>query len=107
MAQLQNGERSAASYERGIAGLRATLAGMTAAGGAETEALHLRRLLCSAHVAVIELYMSDLCFAPTAEQVCEAQVEAAKALDSGTVDWVQACASLRLSQQRDDLAQQI
>lgn len=71
-------------------------------GAALSEA---KRQLSCAHCSVAELYMTDLCFEPDAEEQCEASLAAALAVDDGVVpDALQTKANLRLSQRRGDEA---
>lgn len=56
--------------------------------------------MSNALVSVAELWMTDLCFEPAAEERCEASVQRAMAADPSNPDALQTLASLRISQQR-------
>lgn len=62
----------------------------------------IRRQLCGAYCSVAELYLTDLCYEPNAEQNCESALQEALKLDDpkSSPDAVQAMANLRLSQNR-------
>jgi tetratricopeptide (TPR) repeat protein len=64
--------------------------------------IEIRRQLCRAHVSKAELYLTDLCYEPNAEQECESSLNAALLLDDphSSPDALQAMASLRLSQEK-------
>jgi len=54
--------------------------------------------LCAAYCSIAELYLTDLCFEPDAEQNCEAAVELALQLDNSSPEPLQIKANLRLRQ---------
>ena len=62
----------------------------------------LHQKLAGAHCTVAELYMTDLCYAPTAESDCEQHLTTALQITDAdgkpTIDALQAMANLRLSQ---------
>ena len=62
----------------------------------------IRRQLCGAYCSVSELYLTDLCCEPNAEQNCESALQTALELDDpqSSPDAVQAMANLRLSQNK-------
>ena len=101
LAQLLEAEAAAEAYRRGIELLTAEMQGALIVSDANA-ARGKRQQLCAAHVGVVELYMTDLCMGAEAEATCEAHIALAEGLDTGTVDWVQMKASLRLSQQRPE-----
>ena len=101
LAQLLEADAAAAAYQRGIDLLTAEMQGaliVSDAGAARGK----RAQLCSAHCGVVELHMTDLCMAESAEAVCERHIALAESFDTGAADWVQMKASLRLSQQRPE-----
>ena len=64
-----------------------------------------RRQLGGAYCSILELYMTDLCFEPDAEEQCEAMLASAMAIDDGRApDALQAKANLRLTQRRGEEA---
>jgi len=54
--------------------------------------------LCAAYCSIAELYLTDLCFEPDAEQNCEAAVELALQLDNSSPEPLQIKANLCLRQ---------
>lgn len=58
--------------------------------------------MCGAYCSVAELYLTDLCFEPNAEQNCESALKLALDLDDpqSSPDALQAMANLRLSQNK-------
>ncbi|BFZ64808.1 hypothetical protein YB2330_005961 [Saitoella coloradoensis] len=91
-------------FERGAAALTAQLQSLDADATTKDKAKEneLRGKLASAWCGCAELYMTDLCMEPEAEERCEAYT--ARALDAqpGNSEALQTLASMRLSQQRDD-----
>lgn len=67
-----------------------------------------RRQLCAAHCSMVELYLTDLCEEPDAEDLCEASLKDAFAIEDKMVsfggclppDAMQTMANFRLSQSR-------
>ena len=98
---LGEGAAALAHYERGVASLRALLAEAEGGGaeGADRAAL-LRRELSKAHCSAAELFMTDLCDEPGAEEACEAQAAAALAADAACAEAHRVLADLRLCQKR-------
>ncbi|GAA6039037.1 hypothetical protein JCM8097_000168 [Rhodosporidiobolus ruineniae] len=62
----------------------------------------IRRSASRALVGMTELYLTDLCFEPDAEQNCEKYLEQAVGLDPSDPEAYQTLASVRLSQQRPE-----
>ena len=101
LGQLESGAEALACFARGQAILRERLA---APGTAQGERDLCARRLCSACVSVAELYMTDLCMEPDAEERCEAALALAEQTDAGGPELPQAKASCRLSQERPEEA---
>ncbi|GAA5962872.1 hypothetical protein JCM21900_005641 [Sporobolomyces salmonicolor] len=66
----------------------------------------IRRSASRALVGMTELYLTDLCFEPDAEQHCEAYLKQAADLDPSDPEVYQTLASVRLSQQREQDAKE-
>ncbi|KAJ3480648.1 hypothetical protein NLI96_g8193 [Meripilus lineatus] len=69
----------------------------------------LRRSIARALIGMVEIWMDpsyDLCFDPAAEKTCEGLLNQAIQTDPGNCEVLQALASVRLSQQRQDDAKQ-
>ncbi|GAA5857129.1 hypothetical protein JCM8547_007977 [Rhodosporidiobolus lusitaniae] len=62
----------------------------------------IRRSASRALVGMTELYLTDLCFEPDAEQNCEKYLASAAELDPSDPEVYQTLASVRLSQQRPE-----
>ncbi|KAI8977155.1 hypothetical protein BDF20DRAFT_821516 [Mycotypha africana] len=62
--------------------------------------------ISSALCSMTELYLTDLCFEPEAEQKCEEYTKHALEVDPNNSEVYQTLASVRLSQQRQDEARQ-
>jgi len=124
LGQLSAGKEALASYQAGVKDLErcvkildriantgAASAGARAVedgngeGSFQTALVETRKQLCGAYCSVVELYMTDLCFEPDAEEQCEAFLSSALAVDDGTApDAMQTKANLRLSQRRGEEA---
>ncbi len=101
LAQLQSGKDAVATFEQGIVRLQQLLQ----AGNGDSGELKSR--IASAYCRVAEVYMTDLCFEPNAEQVCEASAK--KALEYGGADNIEAlycAASVSLSQCKKNSAKE-
>ncbi|KAG8839221.1 hypothetical protein FRC18_000077 [Serendipita sp. 400] len=61
-----------------------------------------RQTIAKALVAMTEIWLTDLCMEPEAEQSCESLLNAAIQLDPENADVLQSMASVRMSQQRTD-----
>jgi hypothetical protein len=93
MAQLMSGRDSLGLYAKGIQVLEAE---MMSSGVTEEKRKELTRELSSVHCAVAELFMTDLCDEPEAEQECKNSIEKAVATDSGNPEALQTKARLLL-----------
>lgn len=115
LGQLSSEEEALNAIRKGIQELEATVRLReqlcnekqsemeTEEGPSNEEALpETKRQLSNAYCTVADLYLTDLCFEPNAEQECEAAVmDAIKSVDGEPlVDSLQTMASLRLSQGR-------
>lgn len=68
--------------------------------------IETKQQLCGAYCSVAELYLTDLCYEPNAENACEESLQLALQLDDpkSSPDALQAMANLRLSQKRNEEA---
>nr|CCC93043.1 conserved hypothetical protein [Trypanosoma congolense IL3000] len=102
LAQLCEGEESLGYYQRA---LHVVQSEMHACKKKKKKA-ELMETLSTIYCAIAELYLTDLCCTPGAEQSCEASVEQALRCSERCVEAHQLQASLRLSQSRPDEALQ-
>lgn len=103
LGQLQNGNDAVTCYRKGIQLLEAEV---NATPDGEDKQMLLNRL-CGAYCSVGELYMTDLCEEPDAEQNCEGCITHGLSLCPDNVDGLVMLASCRMSQCRFDDAEQI
>jgi tetratricopeptide (TPR) repeat protein len=87
LGQLYSGKQAIPFLQRGITILRQSN---------DTDA---HRRLSSALCSLAETYMTDCCFEPNAEQICEESIQEAVAIDPTNPEVFQTLASVRLSQQ--------
>jgi len=97
LGQMKGGEEAKVNFLKGVALFRRDAA---AAARNSEQAQLLRVQLASAHCAVAELFMSDLCFSPEAEASCEHHLVEAEKADPSSITVAQTFASLRISQAR-------
>lgn len=102
LGQLSQGRDAADFYTKGTQLLTAALATPLE----DKRRAALARELSSAHCALAELWMTDLCYEDSAELHCQRAVEAALAADDTNADAHHAKASLLISLQRPDDALQ-
>lgn len=125
IGQLQEGEDALAAYQQGIGCLQLALEkdgigmvqddngkdkngkdknGEENSANPKTVAAETRRQLAAAYCSVAEVYLTDLCFEPNAEQECESTLDRALQLTDTDgepiADALQTTASLRLSQNK-------
>jgi len=113
LGQMSEGEEALRWYESGVQRLRAERGALEQASGSRTE-LQERwatstQALATALCSVAEMFMTDFCDEPEAEQRCEALACEAVELVQGLQEQLlaepyQTLASLRLSQERPDEA---
>ena len=89
LAQLQRGAESVRSYQQAITLL---------SGLREPAVSSIQKHVTRAHVAIAELYLTDLCYDDGAEQLCYDALTKALEMEAGSLDALQCLASLRLSQ---------
>ncbi|KIJ54713.1 hypothetical protein M422DRAFT_240793 [Sphaerobolus stellatus SS14] len=108
LAQLSDEPKEALQhYQCAVDTLLGQLKGREKAVGEDTEQeAEIRAKAVSAIVAMIEIWMSDLCFEPEAEQTCETLADLALKTDPTSSEALQTLASIRMSQKRSDEAQQ-
>ncbi|KAB5590651.1 TPR_2 domain-containing protein [Ceratobasidium theobromae] len=103
LAQLSDGPQEALGHYRAAVGL---IANRVKPGSTTTEETdELKKIAAKALVAMIEIWMSDLCMEPEAESQCDSLLAQAHSTDPGNVEVLQAEASIRLSQNRPEDAQ--
>ncbi|CAE6536445.1 unnamed protein product [Rhizoctonia solani] len=104
LAQLSDGPHEALDHYKAAVDL---MVGRVNAGitSSEDEKSELRKTAAKALVAMIEIWMSDLCMEPEAESQCDSLLTLAHSTDAGNVEVLQAEASIRLSQSRPEEAQ--
>jgi len=118
IAQTQEGDAARASYEQGISLLRKRLQSLKQLEGAESTGPSslvnesspeiVRAKLCTAHCALADLYLTDLCFEDGAEEKCQVILDAAMELNvAQSHEPLQSMASLRFSQGKPDEACQV
>ncbi|KAI9299850.1 hypothetical protein BJ944DRAFT_244771 [Cunninghamella echinulata] len=73
----------------------------------EEEKQELALKISSALCSMTEIYLTDCCFEPEAEQRCEEYLQKAQQVDGNNAEVYQLLASVRLSQQRNEEAAQI
>ncbi|KAL8286259.1 hypothetical protein RQP46_004747 [Phenoliferia psychrophenolica] len=110
LAQLSTPEESLVHFSNALAIIQEKLAAIERTklggdGGAGTsdeleEEGDLRRSASRALVGMTELYLTDLCYDPEAEQNCEKHLALATSIDPSDPEVYQTLASVRLSQER-------
>ncbi|GAO51095.1 hypothetical protein SAICODRAFT_31899 [Saitoella complicata NRRL Y-17804] len=99
----EGGREALGWFERGAAALTSQLQSLDAQSeGAKEKEDELRAKLASAWCGCAELYMTDLCMEPEAEERCEAYTARALEAQPGNSEALQTLASMRLSQQREE-----
>jgi len=91
LAQMHSGREALQLYQAAIEAMR--------------DSQEHKSSLATAYSAVAELYMTDLCDEPEAEETCEQCVQDALAADPNCIDAYQALANLRLVRNRVEEAQ--
>ncbi|RNF05889.1 TPR domain protein [Trypanosoma rangeli] len=102
LAQLCDSNESLECYQRALQIVRGELDACRKKRRRET----LNETLSTIYCAIAELYLTDLCYAPGAEQLCEEAIVQALKCNGRSVEAHQLQASLRLSQNRSDEALQ-
>ncbi|KAI8622113.1 hypothetical protein BC830DRAFT_1053888, partial [Chytriomyces sp. MP71] len=99
LGQLCLGAEAVAFYEMGIKGLEDEIEILVASGGGdeEEEINSLKRKISSALCSMTEIYMTDCCDDPLAEQNCTAFTARAQQLDPASPEVHQTRASVLLS----------
>lgn len=107
LAQMRNGEEALMTYQKGIRELKmiseVSVERMENTVGENGDVLaHTRTKICSAYCSMAELYLTDLCFSPDAEDQCEKLLQLAleNDTDGSTPDALQVLGNLRLSQSK-------
>lgn len=102
LAQLQHGREALDSYRRAYEILVRDLG----RARKKKQQKNIRRMISSVRCAAAELYLTDLCDEPNAEEECETNVNDANFYCDDSVEVHQLRGSLRLSQQRNDEARE-
>ncbi|GAB1525230.1 hypothetical protein RhiTH_008387 [Rhizoctonia solani] len=105
LAQLSDGPHEALSHYKAAVDLIVSRVN-SGSDLNEEEKGELKKTAAKALVAMIEIWMSDLCMEPEAESQCDSLIALARSTDSGNADVLQAEASIRLSQSRPEDARQ-
>lgn len=87
-------------YRKGIEVLKRDAEGYKVGGREDDCALAIRQV-ASAYASIAELFMTDLCDEPNAEQSCETALKEALSVDSNNVDALQSLANLRMIRDKD------
>ncbi|CAE7075239.1 unnamed protein product [Rhizoctonia solani] len=103
LAQLSDGPHEALNYYKAAVDLVVGKTNDTSLS--EDERKELQKIAAKALVAMIEIWMSDLCMETEAESQCDSLLVLAHTIDPGNVEVLQAEASIRLSQSRPEDAQ--
>ncbi|ORY53252.1 hypothetical protein BCR33DRAFT_732997 [Rhizoclosmatium globosum] len=106
LGQLSNAAEAVAFYEQGLSGLRDELEVLTQAGIADDDdaIVELRRKMASVLCSITEIYMTDCCDEPQAEEVCTNNTAQAIQLDPHSPEAYQTLASVLLSKCMPDEA---
>lgn len=115
LAQLQQGMEALESFQQGLSLLKRDLDIFYSKSGASSSSsntntegpMMLKRQLCTGYCSVAELWMSDLCFEPNAEQECDVSLQSAVEYGPDNPEALQAMASFRISQHRSDDANKL
>lgn len=103
LGQMTTGLESASHYQKGI---QLYLEQVTSNKLSEEELFDIKRKVSNGFVSLTELYLTDLCFEDDAENKCESYLSQAIDLDPHNPEVLQALASVRLSQNRKEDAQE-
>ncbi|KAJ1300064.1 hypothetical protein OPQ81_002546 [Rhizoctonia solani] len=104
LAQLSDGPHEALGHYKAAVDLIVSRVN-TGTDKSDDEKNELKKTAAKALVAMIEIWMSDLCMEPEAESQCDSLLALAHSTDPGNVEVLQAEASIRLSQSRPEDAQ--
>ncbi|KAK9460339.1 uncharacterized protein V1516DRAFT_696132 [Lipomyces oligophaga] len=98
LGQLSGGQDAVMWFRKGCEGLRQDLSKEDIP---DIERAGLRKKLCDALCASIEIWMTDLCMEPEAESMCEALITESLMIDENHPESYSTLASIRLSQERE------
>uniref|UniRef100_A0A060SX88 ARAD1A07414p n=1 Tax=Blastobotrys adeninivorans TaxID=409370 RepID=A0A060SX88_BLAAD len=99
LGQLAGDRPGISWFEKGVQGLRAKL---SSGGEAQEEASWLRKKLAEALCGMIEIWMTDLCMEPEAEEMCDKLITEAIMVDDSIAESYSVLGSIRISQQRNE-----
>ncbi|KAK7206424.1 hypothetical protein BZA70DRAFT_276558, partial [Myxozyma melibiosi] len=99
LGQLSGGRDAVEWFRKGCNGLRKDLSSEDVEDEKKVE---LRKKLCDALCASVEIWMTDLCMEPEAESTCDALITESLMIDANHPESYSTLASIRLSQQRPD-----
>lgn len=97
LGQLKTGSLAMEMYEKGCLLLTHR----------QHEVENARQQLCQTKVAMAELWLTDLCMEPNAEQQCELVLQQALQYDPNSLEAMQTLASFKMSQHKPDEAKQL
>lgn len=107
LAQLsdENPRAALGYFNSAVEVLQPQLKGKDRANGdADSDETEIRATIVRALIGMVEIWMSDLCFEPDAEQNCDSLLEMALKTDPQNAEALQTLASVRISQSRPDEA---
>lgn len=107
LAQLQQGHEALRLLHKGVALLTVSLNQHQGGGAEAEERASIVRQLSSAYCAMIELYLTDLCFDEDAEARAEEYATLAQQWDPTNPEPYQCLASVRMSQQNQAAAAEL
>ncbi|KAI8867362.1 TPR-like protein [Ramicandelaber brevisporus] len=108
LGQLSTGLDAVAHFRRGVEIMQKVLNSPSATtSNEEDNAAELKRKIAEGMCSIADIYLTDCCFEPDAEQVCDQVLQQAISLDPSHASSYQLLASVRLSQQRPDEARQL
>ncbi|KAG8829912.1 hypothetical protein FRC17_005802 [Serendipita sp. 399] len=104
LAQLSEGPRIALNHYRKAVDIASEdLSNIISEDEASLAIIRLKRQTAArALVAMTEIWLTDLCMEPEAEKSCESLLNTAMQMDPDNIEVLQAMASVRMSQQRQD-----
>lgn len=103
-AQIVGGHEGHGWYQSGINGLKSQALTVSPLGLAAPECANLRQKVCAGLNGMIEIWLTELCMEPNAEQMCERLVTEALMVDDTNPEVWSMLGSIRISQCRQSEA---
>eukprot|EP01089_Gocevia_fonbrunei_P014528 TRINITY_DN3995_c0_g1_i1.p1 TRINITY_DN3995_c0_g1~~TRINITY_DN3995_c0_g1_i1.p1 ORF type:complete len:321 (+),score=87.44 TRINITY_DN3995_c0_g1_i1:47-1009(+) len=101
LGQLLAEKEAIECFKKGVQLLEIERAAKVASNGQESdEVLELNRQISTAYCAVVEIYLTDLCYEDDAEQVCQTCLDQALKFDTENPEVYQLVASFKISQDK-------